>query len=75
MKVCFSGGGFEKKKKSRKLKVSKMSSEMKTSSTVEQRCQDSGFSITVNQAIICDLYFIVRIGRITSESFKCGSSW
>lgn len=37
---------------------------MKTNGIVGWRCQDSGYILLANQAIICILYFIVRNGWI-----------
>lgn len=52
-----------------------MSSQMKTNSIVDWGGQDVGPSLFANQTVICSSYCIVRIGCVTCESSKCGSSW
>lgn len=68
IKVCFSGAGFWGEKL-------KMSSWMKPNSIFDLRGQDENPSLLAHLTVISSLCFIMRIGLVTYESPRCGSSW
>lgn len=48
---------------------------MKPNSIFDLRGQDENPSLLAHLTVICSLCFIMRIGLVTYESPRCGSSW